>query len=269
MTPSPHDITCYAPQASAQSYQLKAITGAYGVVEIDMQDGGNYVTAPTITVTASPGTGFQAHAIMRYQGSNPANYVSHVFIDNPGTGYPVTSDGSGWAVTFTGGGGTRVATATAYGGTYASQNQFPMRVVDYSFTRKTTWGTQVRRYKDQSTIELYPFQEVAMFEFTLKSERWTWQDAQALESMVDSVKGAGYAMWMTAPDDGCIYNVRFKEDPQGYSVPSSVIATGELTLVTVGDVDNTIDNSLAYPPAPGTRSPNAPVTFRRRRLRRL
>ena len=118
--------------------------------------------------------------------------------------------------------------------------------MDYGFIRKMKWVTVMRRYKDQS-FELMPNQVVAMYEFTIKMERWTPDDIDDLETFVDSLKGSAYPFQFTAPDDGVLYNVRFKEDPQGYSVPAATLRTGELNLITIGDIDNSIDNDAAYP----------------------
>jgi hypothetical protein len=118
--------------------------------------------------------------------------------------------------------------------------------MDYSFTRKVRWVTVVQRFKDQS-FEIMPNQVIPMYEFTVRMDRWTPNDATALESFVDSVNGSAYPFHFTAPDDGLVYNVRFKEDEQGYTVPNAAVRTGELTFESVGDINNSIDNDAAYP----------------------
>jgi hypothetical protein len=251
MTPTPHDPTCYGPIASVSQYQLLPITGNVGIMQIDMAAGGAYSFPPTVTITGGSGSGAQAHAILKNPEVTAAvnNPVAFVYIDNPGSGYqwsdqPVvnfsTSSGSGAVAHIT-------PPPNGQGIATIAPIQLPLFSVDYSFTRKTTWATRVRRYQDQSSMELMPYQAVAMYEFTIHTERWTVNDLNTLENVVDQVKGSGYPMWITAPDDGQIYNVRFKED-LNYSVPGAVTRTGDLVLVTIGDSDNSIDNSQAYPP---------------------
>ena len=118
--------------------------------------------------------------------------------------------------------------------------------MDYSFSRKVKWVTVVQRYKDQA-FELMPNQIVAMYEFTIKMDRWTANNIATLEAFIDTLKGSAYPFQFKAPDDDTMYNVRFKEDPQGYSVPAATLRTGELVLVTIGDIDNSINNDAAYP----------------------
>jgi hypothetical protein len=121
------------------------------------------------------------------------------------------------------------------------------RTMDYGFQRKVKWVTVMRRYRDQS-FEVMPNSVTAMYEFTIKMERWTPDEIDTLEAFVDARKGSAYPFQFRAPDDNVMYNVRFKDDEQGYSVPIATLRTGTLELITIGDIDNSIDNDATYPP---------------------
>jgi hypothetical protein len=256
MTPSERAmvLTCWAPSSSVSGYQLISAAAFYGVTQILVaaNGAGNYTSAPTVTVAGGtkPAT---AHAVMRYEIPTPNNYVSFIYIDDPGIGYDPAAAAP--LVTFSGGGQVTSATANATVGAVAGIH-LNFTVVDYSFKRTTTWATNVQRFKDQTSIEILPYQAIAMYEFTVHSTRWQQSDVNTLESIVDQAKGAAFPMWITAPDDGQIYNVRFKQDPQGYAAPLAVVRTGDLVLTTIGDIDNSIDNWQAYPPPinPGRRT---------------
>jgi hypothetical protein len=244
---------CNAPIASVAQYQLKPQGSRVGVLEIKMGAGGSYKKQPDCYITVkipSTGTGAQVKAVMRRLDPDHL-YVAYVEIDNPGQSFGFTDT---VYVNFTGGnGGGAVATVDTSGGggvgTYADI-ALPIPNLDYSFTRKTMWATRVRRYHDQATVELMPYQAIATYEFTFHFERWTVPMINALEQTIDQTKGAAYPMWVTAPDDGQIYNVRFKEDAS-HEVVNAIVRSGDLNIVTIGDIDNSVDNSDAYPPAPG------------------
>jgi hypothetical protein len=244
--------TCQGPIASVSQYQLLPIAGNVGIMQIEMAAGGSYSLPPKVTITGGAGSGAQAHAVLKNPEVTGAknNPVAFVYIDNPGSGFQFTDQPVVNFATTTGSGALAHITPPPNGQGIATiaPTQLPLFSVDYSFTRKTLWSTRVRRYQDQSSVELMPYQAIAMYEFTIHTDRWKVSDLQTIETLVDQVKGSGYPLWMTAPDDGQIYNVRFKED-LNYSVPGAMTRSGDLVLVTIGDSDNSIDNSQAYPPA--------------------
>jgi hypothetical protein len=118
--------------------------------------------------------------------------------------------------------------------------------MDYSFIRKVKWVTVVQRFKDQS-FEVMPNQVIPMYEFTAKMDRWTPDDIATLETFIDSVQGAAYPFLFTAPDDHVVYKVKFAEDGQGYTVSNAAVRSGEISMVSAGDLDNSVDNDAAYP----------------------
>lgn len=110
------------------------VTGGGVSPNITVVNGGNYATAPTVTISGGSGSGATAHAVLT------GNTVTSVVLDNPGTGYKqsdvltvtfsggtpaggtltggtITNGGSGYTsaptVSFTGGGGGTGAAATA------------------------------------------------------------------------------------------------------------------------------------------------------------
>jgi len=240
-TTSTTTSACYAPVASVAAYQLLPISDIIGVTSIQVQEGGSgYSPFPTVTITDPAGTGATAFAIV------VNGVITAIKMLTAGSGYFFDPDAPAPpTVTITDTTGTG-AMATATTGTVASAI-LPMPPMDYSFTRKAHWTTGFQRFKDQSTQSL-PTQLIAIFEFAIQVERWTPDAVTVYEDFIDSVCGTAYPFQFIAPDDGVVYNVRFKDDPQGYTLPAATVRTGELNLITVGDVDNSLNNSAIYPP---------------------
>jgi hypothetical protein len=128
----------------------------------------------------------------------------------------------------------------------ADDDELILSHVNYSFSRRVRWTTILDWYAD-SRFEVMPQQLFRLQEYTIHREEWPPNEIDALEIFVDAHKGAALPFFFTVPDTGETAVVRFREDQAEYSVPSATVRTGDLVLVEVGDIDNTINNGLIYP----------------------
>lgn len=118
--------------------------------------------------------------------------------------------------------------------------------LSYTFSRRTRWTTLANFFPD-ARFDVMSQQLYRIQEFVIHREIWTPAEIDYIEWWVDQHKGSAYPFFFTAPDDGVTYTVRLKEDTVSYSVPDAVTRSGDLVLVEVGDLDNSINNGLVYP----------------------
>lgn len=116
----------------------------------------------------------------------------------------------------------------------------------YSFYRRIRWKNIMNWYKDQR-YESMPQQLLQLEEFVITRDHWTQNEIDYIQQFVNDHKGAAYPFFFTAPDDGFAYQVRFNDD-FGVVLSDAVARKGQLTLVAAGDLNNSINDGLVYPP---------------------